>query len=115
MVPVLLFATAPQAEAPAIVRQLVDERLVACGNILPGARSIYRWDGKVEDESEAVIFMETRDELVKRAMARFAELHSYDVPKVMVFETFDVWGAYGTWLNQATAVVGDDSGPSTVA
>ena len=99
MVPVLLFATAPEAEAAQLVRKLVDEQLVACGNILPGARSIYRWEGKVEDDAEAVIFMETRDDLVKKAMHRFVELHSYDVPKVMVFESFDVWGAYATWLN----------------
>ena len=113
--PVLLFATASAAQAPQLVRQMVEERLVACGNIVPGARSFYRWEGAVQDEAEALVFMETRGELVKQAMARFAELHEYDVPKILVLDPFDVWGPYATWVNASVKAASGGSGSGSSA
>ena len=113
--PVLLFATASAAQAPQLVRQMVDEQLIACGNVMPGARSFYRWDGAVQDEQESLLFMETRGELVKAAMRRFAELHDYDVPKILVLDPHDVWGPYATWVNASVKAASGGSGSGSSA
>lgn len=108
--PALLFATASATQAPALVRRLVEERLIACENIVPGARSFYHWDGAVQDDAESLLFMETRTELIEAAMARFAQLHEYDVPKILVFQAADVWGPYATWVNASVDAVPGGSG-----
>ena len=76
--------TAANAEqAHEIGEALVDERLVACANILAPMRSIYRWEGKVRRDTEAVLIAKTRGELVEKVIARVRELHSYTVPCVV--------------------------------
>lgn len=70
-------------EAKRIGRALVEERLAACANILPGMTSIYRWQGAVETAEEAVLIAKTRADLFERLAARVKELHSYDVPCVV--------------------------------
>jgi len=98
----VLFVTCPPEAAPDLVRQLVEERLVGCGNILPGVRSIYRWHGSVEDDAEAVLLMETAADRVDSAMARISELHPYDVPKIVALEPARVNEAYLGWLQGVT-------------
>jgi len=61
----VIFSTAPPAVAPDLVRTLVQERLVACGNVIPGVRSFYWWEGEVQDDEEVVLFMETAAERVE--------------------------------------------------
>lgn len=99
----VLFVTATEAEAPQLVRTLVTEGLVACGNILPGVRSIYRWQDEVCDETEAVIWMETTTDRLAAARARIGQLHSYDVPKIVAFAAADVADAYLQWVRDSTA------------
>lgn len=99
----LIFATATEAEAPTLVRALVHEGLVACGNILPGARSFYAWQGEVQDDREAVLLMETDESHQAAAIERLVALHSYDVPKVLVLEPTDVLPAYRAWLGEVLA------------
>lgn len=70
-------------EAKRIGRALVEERLVACVNILPGATSLYRWEGAVHEDAETVFFAKTRAELVDAVVARVTDLHGYDVPCVV--------------------------------
>ena len=66
----IVFVTAPPEEAPVLLRKLVEERLVAGGNIIPGVRSIYHWQDEICDEPEAVLLMETADARVEEMMAR---------------------------------------------
>ena len=81
---ILVLVTAPSVEKAAdLARALVDEQLAACGNIVPGLRSIYRWEGKIHDESEALLLLKTRSELFEALRARIIELHPYDVPEVL--------------------------------
>jgi periplasmic divalent cation tolerance protein len=75
-------AASPE-EATRIGRTLVEERLAACVNILPGMTSIYRWQGAVETAAETVLIAKTRAGLFERLAARVKELHSYDVPCVV--------------------------------
>ncbi|MFN4091047.1 MAG: divalent-cation tolerance protein CutA [Alphaproteobacteria bacterium] len=80
-----IYATAGSVEeAQRIGRALVEERLVACVNVLPGAISLYRWDGAVQAEPEAVFFAKTTAERAPAAVARIRTLHTYDVPCVLI-------------------------------
>jgi periplasmic divalent cation tolerance protein len=79
-----LYVTAANAEeAKAIGEALVQERLVACANILGPIASIYWWQGKVQQESEAVLVAKTRADRVEQVIARVKALHSYTVPCVV--------------------------------
>lgn len=98
----ILFATASPDDAPRLVSTLVSEHLIACGNILPGARSIYRWQGEVCDDEEAVLLMETTVDRLAAAMTRLAELHPYDVPKIIALAPTDVLPSYLAWAREMT-------------
>ena len=95
---VFLYATAPDAGvAAALARTLVGERLIACGNVLPGVRSVYRWEGAVTEESEAVLICKTTADRADAALARLAELHPYEVPAVTRFDAAGAWPAFAAW------------------
>jgi len=94
----IVFVTAPPDEAPRLLRQLVEERLVAGGNIIPGVRSIYWWQGEVQDEPESVLLMETAEDRVPLMVARLRALHSYDVPKILTFTPREGPADYLGWV-----------------
>ncbi|MEE2971035.1 MAG: divalent-cation tolerance protein CutA [Pseudomonadota bacterium] len=80
----LIYMTASNdAEARAIARILVQERLAACVNILAGMRSVYRWEGEIQEESEIVLIAKTRRDRVPALTDRVTEIHSYDCPCVV--------------------------------
>jgi periplasmic divalent cation tolerance protein len=80
----LIYVTASNLEeAKSIGQKLVDERLVACVNILPHMTSIYRWQGKVEEAEEVVMIVKTTEQLVERTIVRAKQLHSYECPCVV--------------------------------
>ncbi|BDQ32826.1 divalent-cation tolerance protein CutA [Pseudodesulfovibrio portus] len=70
-------------QAEEIGAALVEQRLAACANILPGMRSVYRWQGKVERAEETVLIAKTRDDLVARLTDAVKSMHSYEVPCVV--------------------------------
>jgi periplasmic divalent cation tolerance protein len=74
---------ASRDEALRIGRALVEERLAACANVIEPATSIYWWDGKVQSETEVILVMKSRADLVERLTARVKALHSYAVPCVV--------------------------------
>lgn len=79
-----IYVTAANPEqARKIGEALVEERLAACANILAPMQSIYRWEGKVQHDTEAVLIAKTRADLVKKVIARVRALHSYAVPCVV--------------------------------
>ena len=82
--PVLLYLTcANKDEAKTIARTLVDERLIACANILGKMTSVYRWEGTVVEDEEIAVLLKTRRDMAARATERIKELHSYDLPCVV--------------------------------
>jgi periplasmic divalent cation tolerance protein len=99
----IVFVTCPPDQAAQLLRQLVEESLVAGGNIIPAVRSIYRWKGQICDESEAVLLMETSDSRVDAMMKRLRELHPYEVPKILTFEPKEGPVDYMQWVEQETA------------
>jgi len=101
--PIVVFVTTQSAaEAASIARTLVEERLAACGSLIGGVRSIYRWDGKIEDTSEALLILKTRRALFDRLRDRVAELHTYDVPEIIAVPIEAGYGPYLEWLIAST-------------
>lgn len=95
--------TASPEEAERIGRALVESRLAACVNILPGMRSIYHWQGALETAQETVLVAKTRLSLAQSLTARVKELHSYDVPCVVVMPVVDGLPAFLRWIDDETA------------
>jgi periplasmic divalent cation tolerance protein len=67
-----------------IAQTLVEEQLVACVNIIPSVESVYRWKGKIENEEECVLICKTPDQNVKKTIQRIKDLHSYELPDIIV-------------------------------
>lgn len=100
---VSVFVTCPNEDvAVRIARDLLDKRLVACANIMPGVRSLYRWEGRIEDEREVAMFMKTRRALVPDVDKAVRALHPYDVPCVVAFDLSDGNEAYLAWVSKET-------------
>jgi periplasmic divalent cation tolerance protein len=79
-----IYVTAKSGEeAESIARALVEQRLVACANVLGEIGSIYRWDGEIRSESEVAFIVKTRASLVEQVVARITEMHSYSCPCVV--------------------------------
>ncbi len=84
MTAMLIYMTASDAdEAKRVGRALVEARLAACVNVLPGMIPIFWWEGRVQEDSEAVLIAKTTAELVEALVAKVRELHSYDCPCVV--------------------------------
>lgn len=95
--------TGPDAESVAgLVRTLVDERLVACGQVTGTIRSIYRWQGEVCDDPEVRAVLHTRTALVPEVVARTRELHPYDVPCVVALGVLAGDEEYLAWVVDET-------------
>lgn len=95
----LAFTTfANEADAARVARTLVEERLVACANLLPGARSLYRWEGAVQDEREVVVLMKTRKQDWTALLSRLHELHPYETPELIAVRVAAGAPRYMAWL-----------------
>jgi periplasmic divalent cation tolerance protein len=96
---VSVYATFANAgEAARIGRTLVEERLAACVNILGTCRSIYRWQGEIEEAEEVAALFKTGGEQAELLMRRLAELHSYDVPAAVVWPIAGALESYRSWV-----------------
>lgn len=96
---VVVLITTPTSEAAAeIARALVEEGLAACGNVIPAVRSIYRWEGKVQDDAEALLVLKTERRLVTAMKERLPALHPYQVPELLVLPVEDGLGSYLEWI-----------------
>jgi periplasmic divalent cation tolerance protein len=95
---VVLTTVATEEDALRIARALVERRLAACVNVLPGARSIYRWQDAVQDDRELLLIIKTRSGLEAALSAALGELHPYDVPEIVALEAAFVAPPYARWL-----------------
>jgi len=93
----VILTTVPPADADRIVRTLVEERLVACGNVFPAVRSTYVWKGELCCDEEAFVVMETAVDRVSIATARLRMLHPYECPKIVVLDPDAVNDDYARW------------------
>jgi periplasmic divalent cation tolerance protein len=101
---IVVFITASKEdEAVTIARALVEERLAGCVNIIRDIRSIYRWQGNIEDDREVLMIAKTKKKLFKTFEKKVKELHSYTVPEIIAIPLVTGSKDYLKWLNDATA------------
>jgi periplasmic divalent cation tolerance protein len=92
-------STAPDADTAArIARALVEERLAACVNLVPAVRSIYRWQGRIEDEAEVLLVIKTRSERVEALAERLRALHPYELPELVALPVTAGLAPYLDWV-----------------
>ena len=104
---VFVYTTYPSiVEAEAAGRSLVERRLAACVNILPGMISHYRWEGKVERGEEAVMLIKTRASLAEEVRSAVKTMHSYDTPAILVLPIESVDQSYLRWILAETVGAG---------
>lgn len=88
--------------ARSIGRTLVEERLAACVNVVPGVVSIYAWKGALQEDEEVLCLIKTSPERFDRLRTRVIQLHPYDVPEVMAFAVDDGSREYLDWVRSTT-------------
>ncbi len=99
----MVLVTAPSAEvAASMARTLVEERLAACGNVLAEVRSIYRWEGRLHDDAEALLVLKTTRARLEALRDRILALHPYEVPEVLALPVEAGSAAYLRWLAEET-------------
>ncbi|MDA0205436.1 MAG: divalent-cation tolerance protein CutA [Acidobacteria bacterium] len=86
-------------EAARLAQELVSRRLAACVNVVPGMRSFYWWNGQVQDDTEVLLMIKTRVELLPQLEAAINELHSYELPEFVVLPIVDGSSAYLAWID----------------
>jgi periplasmic divalent cation tolerance protein len=95
----ICLVTAPDADvAQRIARALVDERLAACVNVVPGVRSIYRWEGAVHDDGELLLIVKTTQALLPALAERLAVLHPYARPELVAIAPSGGSERYFDWV-----------------
>jgi periplasmic divalent cation tolerance protein len=88
-------------EAEKIARALVEERIAACANIVPGAKSVFFWEGKLNVEPEHLLIIKSLEEKGEDIVRRVRELHSYDVPEVVTFPIASGSPDYLKWVEES--------------
>lgn len=86
----------------AMIDQLVDERLIACGQVMGPIKSTFFWDGSVQHEDEWLALMKTSNGAVEDLVARLTELHSYDVPEILILDIGGGFVPYLDWVIERT-------------
>jgi periplasmic divalent cation tolerance protein len=98
---IVVFSTCDSEEqAGQIARALVDQRLAACVNIVPGARSIYRWKGQIEDATEWMLIIKSRRDLMEQLCAAIGKIHTYEVPELLAVPVVDGSDSYLAWIDR---------------
>ena len=100
---VVLTTCDSQEQADRLARHLIEHRLAACVNILPAARSVYRWKDKIEEAAELVLVIKSRRDVFGKIQEAIAHLHTYEVPEVIALPVVDGSEAYLNWLDRELA------------
>lgn len=97
----VVLVTAPDAEVgERLARALVDERLAACVNVVPGIRSFYRWEGRVQSDDEVLLVIKTRADRCEALVDHVRSVHPYDLPEVLALPTAGGSVPYLEWVEQ---------------
>jgi periplasmic divalent cation tolerance protein len=98
----VVLCNAPKDHAERIARALVEAKLAACVNLVPGIVSIYRWKGTVEREEETTLLIKTADDRVAALMEEIRKQHPYEVPEIVALPANEVNPAYAAWVDKET-------------
>ncbi|MDP3297347.1 MAG: divalent-cation tolerance protein CutA [Thermodesulfovibrionia bacterium] len=100
---IVVFITAPnEEEAAKIAKSLVEAKLAGCVNIIKNIRSIYSWQGKIEDDTESLMVVKTQKRLFNKLSAHVKKLHSYTVPEIIALPIVEGAKDYLKWLKEVT-------------
>jgi len=95
----VVFVTVPDVDKGcAMARRVVGEKLAACGNVIPGLTSVYRWDGELQEDSEALLVFKTTEEALSALERRVMELHPYEVPEFLALPVTEGHAPYLRWV-----------------
>ena len=98
---IVVFSTCgSEEEAVRVARTLLEAQLVTCVNIMPGIRSLYRWQGGIEDDQEWLLIMKTKRELFTDLCAKLRTVHSYEVPEAIALAVVDGLPDYLAWIDR---------------
>jgi len=101
---IVVFVTcASEKEGEKIAQSLVEGKLAACVNIVPGLKSVFRWKGKISTAEEVLLLVKTKDELFGKLKKKVIELHSYEVPEIIALGILAGNEKYLEWLKKETA------------
>ena len=101
----IVMATFPdESSARKIARSLVDARLAACVNIVPGVTSVYRWKNEMEEDTECLALLKTTVHNISNLRTRFLELHPYDIPEFVVLNVESGAKAYLRWIGESLEI-----------
>ncbi len=99
----LVFCTCPDRDSAAkIARALVEHRLAACVNLLPGLRSIYRWQGAIEDSEETLLLIKTTADRLEALKVQLVMQHPYELPEILAVEAASGLDRYLAWIHAET-------------
>lgn len=97
---VVLITTPTRDEAAHLARTLVEERLAACVNVVPGIQSFFYWEGRMNEEAESLLLVKTERDRYQALEARVKELHSYTVPEILAIPIERGSASYLDWVHQ---------------
>lgn len=100
---VLVLVTAPPGEAERLARLAIERELAACVNLVPGLRSIYRWQGRICEDGEVLLLLKTRSALVPALREQLVAAHPYELPEVIALPIVAGHAPYLHWIAEATA------------
>jgi periplasmic divalent cation tolerance protein len=100
---VVLSACASAEEAQRLARALVEKRLAACVNMIPGIRSIYRWKDAIQEDEEVLLVIKTSRTLMEEVKDEIEHLHSYEVPEIIALPVVDGSERYLAWMSRELA------------
>ncbi len=99
MTPVIVLTTVgTDFDVQPMATQLVEKRLAACVNVIPQMHSVYRWQGKIENQSEQLLLIKTVEERLGELKSTLFSMHPYEVPEFVVIEPEELSDAYRAWL-----------------
>jgi periplasmic divalent cation tolerance protein len=98
---IVFMTTNTKEEAVKIVRALLEERLIACANIIDSVSSFFLWQGKIEKEKEALAIMKTHERLFDKLSKRVMELHNYEVPEILALPIVNGLPSYLDWMKDS--------------
>jgi len=104
---VVIVTVASREEAVKIVRSLLEERLIACANIVGPISSLFWWEGKIDEASEFLVFMKSHENHFERLSERVTEIHSYEVPEIVALPIIKGSQSYLEWLSDSLRPVSD--------
>lgn len=105
---VVIVTVANREEAEKIVRSLLEERLIACANIVGPLYSVFWWEGKIDEASEFLVFMKSHENHFERLSEKVAQIHSYELPEIIALPIIKGSPPYLGWLSDSLQPVDDD-------